>query len=179
MRLRADLARVDLLGVVAEAIDGRSLAELIGIAMAWVPLLVFAHELGHAAGILHFTRSPVAIELGGAPYRLRFASGRCEFDISPLTVFAFRGRCAWDSHRLKRHRDETWIALAGPVASLLTALALLGGGLALGAIPLLQTFLVVGGVVAGCHGLITLVGDGIGAVRIWRGAPGQQRSYIV
>jgi hypothetical protein len=170
---------VDLLDVVAGVIDNHPLAEVIWMALAWIPLLVLAHELGHAAGILYFTRSPVAIELGDRPFRLRFESGRCEFDVSPLTAFTFRGRCAWDPLRLKRRRDESWIALAGPGASLLTAAALLAGGMALGAIPPLEAVLVVGGVMAAGHALVTLAGDGCGALRIYRGGRGQERSYIV
>ncbi len=76
------------------------------LAVAWAPVLIFLHELGHALAALALTDGEVQIGMKGRPW----------------TVLA--GQCTYDASRLRRPRAEAWIAAAGPAASLAATVAL-------------------------------------------------------
>jgi hypothetical protein len=79
-------------------------AEFLLFVVAWAPILVGLHELGHAAAALILTDGDVSIGLN-----------RLGMD---------GGWASYEPDRLRRPRDEAWILAAGPAASLAVAVAL-------------------------------------------------------
>jgi hypothetical protein len=75
--------------------------ELLALTLVWTPVLVLVHELGHAFAALLLTRGDVSIQL---------RSGGLD-----------GGSATYDADRLRRPRDEAWIAAAGPAVSLAAA----------------------------------------------------------
>jgi hypothetical protein len=71
------------------------------LAVAWTPVLVLLHELGHAFAALVLTDGEVSVGMG------------------PLGGWA-----TYEPERLRRSRDAAWIAAAGPAVSLTIAIAL-------------------------------------------------------
>jgi peptidase M50-like protein len=102
---------------------GSSPLWLLPLAVFWQPVLLLVHELGHATTALDLTDGRVGVVLGREPGMVRFSLGRCDFMLSPWLVSG--GHCAYDPSRLRRGRDEAWIAAAGPIASLFTCLTLM------------------------------------------------------
>jgi hypothetical protein len=80
--------------------------------MAWAPLLVLLHELGHAFAAMALTDGEVEIDMRGAG--------------------VLGGSVSYEPARIRRPRDEAWIAAAGPAVTLVAAavlwLAWLGSG---------------------------------------------------
>ncbi len=74
------------------------------LTIVWTPVLVLLHELGHAFAALLLTRGEVAIEM---------RSGGLD-----------GGSASYDADRLRRARDEAWVAAAGPTVSLVAACVL-------------------------------------------------------
>jgi hypothetical protein len=120
------------------------------------PVVLLVHELGHAAAALLLTKGPVVVQTG----RRAFVTprvGRLTLALGPGGLQA--GAC-W--HLAPESRSaEAAIALAGPLASLLTAMAagtaLLvvdpprGAGLALAALGVLAALDAVGNLVPILH----------------------------
>lgn len=75
---------------------------LLGI--AWAPVLVLLHELGHVAAAMALSDGEVELEL--------HAGG------------LFGGTVSFDPARIRRARSEAWIAAAGPAVTLAVALVL-------------------------------------------------------
>jgi len=82
------------------------------LAIAWSPLLVLLHELGHALTAMALTDGPVSIHMRGAG--------------------VFGGAVHYEPATLRRSRAEAWIAAAGPAVTMVVAavlwLAWLDGG---------------------------------------------------
>jgi hypothetical protein len=76
------------------------------LSMAWAPVLVLAHELGHAFAALALTDGEVKI-------RMR-----------PGLAILLIGECAYEPRGLRSPRAEAWIAAAGPAVTLLCAVIL-------------------------------------------------------
>jgi hypothetical protein len=74
------------------------------LALAWSPLLVLLHELGHAFAALALSSGDVEIDMNGAGF--------------------FGGRATYEPNRLRRPRDEALIAAAGPAVTLVLAAVL-------------------------------------------------------
>jgi hypothetical protein len=81
-----------------------SVLESILLVMAWTPVLVLLHELGHGLAALALTDGDVSLKLS------RFG--------------LVGGAAAYEPERLRRPRAEAWIAAAGPAVTLAAALAL-------------------------------------------------------
>jgi hypothetical protein len=83
---------------------------LLGV--AWAPVLVLLHELGHALAAILLTDGDVELDVRGAG--------------------VLGGKVTYEASRIRRPRDEAWIAAAGPAVSLVLAvvlwLAWLGSG---------------------------------------------------
>ena len=78
------------------------------------PLLVFAHELGHALAAVALTGERVLIRVGGEPYLVRFALGKIDVRFHPSGYVA---RCELSPARISP-RHYLVVALAGPAVSL-------------------------------------------------------------
>jgi hypothetical protein len=78
--------------------------EFLVLTIVWTPVLVLLHELGHAFAALLLTRGEVTIEM---------RSGGLD-----------GGSATYNADRLRRPRDEAWIAAAGPAVSLAAACVL-------------------------------------------------------
>jgi fumarate reductase subunit D len=74
------------------------------LAIAWSPVLVLLHELAHALAAMALTDGDVRIEMRGAGM--------------------FGGSATYEAARIRRPRDEAWIAAAGPAVTLLVAVVL-------------------------------------------------------
>jgi hypothetical protein len=138
----------------------------------WTPVLVLVHELAHAALALWLTRGPVLVSFGR---RRRWAvrAGRLVLAVSALAP-AF---CAYDARQLRgSRRSQIWIAAAGPLGSLLSAvgLALLAGGAAGSARGILAVGALYAAVITIGSGLPMRYGRGLGlggdsdGMVIWR-----------
>jgi hypothetical protein len=75
---------------------------LLGI--AWAPVLVLLHELGHALAAILLTDGEVELDVRGAG----ILGGKVTYESSPI----------------RHSRDEAWIAAAGPAATLVVVLIL-------------------------------------------------------
>jgi membrane-associated protease RseP (regulator of RpoE activity) len=91
-------------------------------AIAGYPLLVLAHELGHALVALAYGRSAEATA-GGGRQGARFTIGRLRVSIA---AFARGGYCRYDSNGLTI-RQRQIVLLGGPLASACVAIALAAG----------------------------------------------------
>jgi hypothetical protein len=100
-------------------------ASILGCASLFLvePLLVLAHELGHAAAAVHVTRRPARVQSGRPPHSWRFSIGRVQVDYSWR---GFTGHCEFDRSVPITGWGLFLIAVAGPAANLLIAI-LLGG----------------------------------------------------
>jgi hypothetical protein len=96
------------------------------VGLAGEPLLVLAHELGHATAGVWLTGRPVRVQIGDPPFRLRFAIGRIRVEYAPGGYLA---HCVLDDSSVVTGRAFLLTALAGPAVNL--ALAAVLGGLAL------------------------------------------------
>jgi hypothetical protein len=91
---------------------------MVSLYVLTMPLLVFVHELGHAAAALALLQGRVAVGVGRPPHVVHLAFGR-------LTVAFHPWIGLWRAHGLCAHRrPDSWtgevlIAAAGPAASLL------------------------------------------------------------
>jgi hypothetical protein len=74
------------------------------LALAWSPLLVVLHELGHAFAAMALSSGDVEIDMHGAGF--------------------LGGRATYEPNRLRRPRDEALIAAAGPAVTLVLATVL-------------------------------------------------------
>lgn len=100
------------------------------VAQLWVPLLVLAHELGHAAVILASTRGPALVLVGTGRRGPKLRFGR-RFMIV-FTGLGFSGGRCYHREALTR-RQALAFALAGPAVNLGLGAALLADALAAGA----------------------------------------------
>jgi hypothetical protein len=101
-----------------------------------VPLSELVHELGHGIAV-GLAGRPAAVIVGRGPWAT-FSCDRLRVQASPLPPrgVTFAGVCAYDMTGLS-WRAIMWIALAGPIASLLELLLTIRIGLALwGAVPM-------------------------------------------
>jgi hypothetical protein len=100
-------------------------ASILGCAALFVvePVLVLAHELGHAAAAVHVTRRPARVQSGTPPHSWRFSIGRVQVDYSWR---GYIGHCEFDRSVPITGWGLFLIAVAGPAANLLIAI-LLGG----------------------------------------------------
>lgn len=131
-----------------------SIPYLVLISLAVEPVLVLAHELGHAVAALARLRGPVVVRVGGFNPLAVITFGRLTLQLSPLVVpWRFAGVCAHESRTTRL--DAMIIALAGPFASLLAGLAL--GAAAHAVAPsVLHTVLFVAAFIALGSGVICL-----------------------
>jgi hypothetical protein len=83
---------------------------------AGVPIVTLAHELGHAAAGLKFTKNPVLVRVGRADAAVKLRIGRLLIVFSP---FGAGGFCRTQG-RITR-RQALMRALAGPAVNLLLA----------------------------------------------------------
>src|ERR1700752_1219383 len=72
--------------------------------MAWAPVLVLLHELGHGLAAILLTDGDVELDMRGAGL--------------------LGGKVTFEASRIRRPRDEAWIAAAGPAVSLVLAVVL-------------------------------------------------------
>jgi Clp amino terminal domain, pathogenicity island component len=96
-----------------------------GIVAAYVatPLLVFAHELGHAAAVVVLTKQRALIQIGDPPFALRFAIGWIDVAYSGRGA---GGHCEVNPSSLLTPHRLLIIVLAGPAVSVLVGLGLAG-----------------------------------------------------
>jgi hypothetical protein len=101
------------------------------------PLLVLAHELGHAAAAVSRLPGRVVVRVGGVRPLLTLNAGRVSLRLHPLVLpWRFSGQCAYEGGSQSRG-DAIVIALAGPATSLGCGLAaLLASGAVGNASPL-------------------------------------------
>jgi hypothetical protein len=95
-----------------------------GLLLALIlPLGLLAHELGHALVALRLTDGPVTVLVGRQPGLVRFRIGRLRFSLHlwPTRDTDWGGVCLHEPAGLPR--DLMYISLAGPIASLLWAIA--------------------------------------------------------
>ena len=84
------------------------------------PLLIFAHEFGHALAAVALTRRRVHIQMGEPPFAVRFAMGKISVDYAPGGYVA---HCEFDPSTLTP-RGLFVTSLAGPLASVMLGLGL-------------------------------------------------------
>ena len=144
---------IDLLDVLARTLDRTPLLVLWGLTLLWVPPLVLLHELGHAAAAIGATEDRVTAHVGRGPELVAFSLGRCRVSIGPLLLPG--GHCEYDPSRLRRGRDEAWIALAGPLTSLLAAVTLTVLALAAETSPVVSSVFVAGAMCAAGHAVMS------------------------
>jgi hypothetical protein len=97
----------------------QSLLIALGAAIAGYPLLVLAHEFGHALVVLAYGRS-AEVATGDGKRGARFSVGRLTVSIA---LFERGGYCAYDSNGLTI-RQRKRVLLGGPLASGLVSAAL-------------------------------------------------------
>src|SRR2546425_5951317 len=124
---------------------GYDLSDLLGVAVALVcagfivrPLMVLAHELGHAVLALRFAPGLVQVHVGRPPGRVRIGRRRLrvEFSPEPARGVSFGGVTIFASRRVTPLQSVA-IAAAGPTATMLVTVALAAGAvLTAGAAPL-------------------------------------------
>jgi hypothetical protein len=106
-----------------------SVQVLLLLAQLWVPLLVLAHELGHATVILTVTRGPVLVLVGTGIRGPRLRFGR-RFMIVFSGLGFSGGRCV---HRERLTRSQQLVlSLAGPAVNIGMGAALLADALSVG-----------------------------------------------
>jgi len=82
-----------------------------------VPLLTLLHELGHACTAIMLTGQRVVVQMGKRPGIVRFRLGKIDFHFRPSALpVGFYEMTDWQ--RATR-QQLAWIALAGPLTSLL------------------------------------------------------------
>jgi hypothetical protein len=98
-------------------------ASILGCASLFLvePLLVLAHELGHAAAAVHVTRRPARVQSGQPPHSWRFSIGRVQVDYSWR---GYTGHCEFDRSVPITGWGLFLIAVAGPAANLVVAILL-------------------------------------------------------
>jgi hypothetical protein len=100
-----------------------------------VPGLTLFHELGHALMAIMLTGQRVTVQLGRRPGVFQFSCGKIDFHLRPsILPVSFYEMSDWQ--RATR-QQLAWIALAGPLTSLL--LMVLAMGFAMAAEGLDQT----------------------------------------
>ncbi len=100
-----------------------------------LPLLTLMHELGHAMAALALTGQPVAVQLGRKPSIAKWRWGRVALGARfPINWVGF---CAVAHPDQVTRPTQVWIALAGPLVSLLLLLVSSGAALALHSGPML------------------------------------------
>jgi hypothetical protein len=102
--------------------------------------LVFVHELGHAVAAVALTRRRTRIQIGQPPYWARFSLGRIDVEYAPRGYMA---HCLINPRAGVSGRQLLLIALAGPIASLLTSLGLAASAVALHDGPSLMFWILV------------------------------------
>jgi hypothetical protein len=107
----------------------RTVLVQIAVIELWLPLLVLAHELGHAAVALTVTRSPVLVQLGRTADRgPRLNVGRLTIVFSGLGLAG--GRCVHGGWLTRR--EAALLGLAGPAVNLVAGAVLLAAAIAVG-----------------------------------------------
>lgn len=96
---------------------------ILAVGVVWAPALVLLHELAHVAAALKLTTGKVTVSSSPGEDGPALVGDRLELELSPWILFGM-GRCAFDADTITRRRAEAWVAAAGPVASLLGAIAL-------------------------------------------------------
>jgi Peptidase M50B-like len=103
----------------------------LGLVPILTPIVVLVHELGHGLVALRLTTGRVRVQAGREPATHRWRIGRLDvhFSFEPMRGVALGGLCL---HRpLRRPLDRAAILVAGPLASMLAAVALAAVALAL------------------------------------------------
>jgi hypothetical protein len=86
------------------------------------PVLIVVHELGHAFAALWRCDGPVFVRVGAKERRWSLRAGRMTMEAGPNELPLSAGFCVYDATGISPW-DEVMIAMAGPVASLLGAVA--------------------------------------------------------
>lgn len=137
-----------------------SVQVLVLLAQLWVPVLVLAHELAHAAVILASTRGPALVLVGTGRRGPKLRFGRRLMIV--FTGLGFTGGRCVHAERLTR-RQGLAFALAGPAVNVGLGAALLADALAIG--PTTAGTVLLGGAVASLEaGVVNLVPFRHGAV---------------
>lgn len=121
------------------------------------PLLVLAHELGHAAAAVSRLPGRVIVRVGGERPLVSFNAGRVNLRLHPLVLpWRFDGQCTYEAASQSR-ADAVVIALAGPATSFgCGVVAWLAAG-AVGAASPLHSVLLVAAFLAIGTGVLCLV----------------------
>ena len=114
---------MEAIELFSSTISEHGIVWILGVGLVWAPVLVLLHELAHAAAALRLTTGKVTVSSGPGEDGPALVGDRLELELSPW-IFMGLGRCAIDAETLTRRRAEAWVAAAGPVASLLGAIAL-------------------------------------------------------
>jgi hypothetical protein len=112
----------------ASLINGLGSPLGITLMVLLMPLVTFAHELGHALVGLSRTEGLVTVEVGRKPALWRARSGRLVLALHPVPAFAtFEGRAG--TYARMSPQDRLVYALAGPMAHAAAALLVILVGL--------------------------------------------------
>jgi len=114
---------VEALELFSTTMSEHGILWILGVGALWAPLTVLMHELAHAAAALKLTDGEVRVSSSVAENGWTLAGDRLEVELSPW-IFLGMGRCTFEPATLRRPRAEAWVAAAGPVASLLAAIAM-------------------------------------------------------
>jgi hypothetical protein len=92
------------------------------------PLVTLAHELAHALVAATVSARPVLVRVGAEPALVRFTLGRLRFRLNPWRGWV--GLASWEEQGVSVWR-AIGVSAAGPLASLLLAVALALAAMAL------------------------------------------------
>jgi membrane-associated protease RseP (regulator of RpoE activity) len=106
-----------------EAMDSLSLLSLVAPALLF-PLLIFVHELGHALAALALSDGLVQLSVGSRPPWLSGRLGRLAYTLSPVPERR-KAVGLTTAHAPLVGGNRVLFVLAGPMANLLLALALI------------------------------------------------------
>ena len=128
----ADQSRVDVLyylaGELVEFMNGMPGGWPGGLSFLWWGLIaaipvVIVHELGHAAVAARRLGADVEVTVGNAVKLAEVRLGQIHASVSAISQPGYAaGRATFDASRATAH-DVFWIALAGPLASLVGVVA--------------------------------------------------------
>jgi hypothetical protein len=107
------------------------LAALLLVELLFVPLIVLAHELGHAAVALRAAPGPVIVLVGRPAAATTIEFERLVIHLSPIPArgIFLRGSCHWAGSTASARAQLTFF-LSGPAAALALGLLMAGGALA-------------------------------------------------